>query len=124
MVWAYGEDMVYYGMAVNQVASLCVQDKGRRLVFMLPFSNVVAHMQNTGALTPQLHVELQCLAAMQPQDVAQYSRNFPNSLVHALAPPSAILYLLAGWILCEKVVNYQCVFGIRASVVCVDKKCY
>ena len=79
-------------------------------------------MQNIGALTPQLQDVLQFLTTMQPQDVAQYSRNCPNSLVHALVPPNSSLYFHVGWILWEKVVNYQCVFGIRASVACVEKK--
>ena len=112
--------MTHHGTESSQLASLRIQTKGYRLIVAIPTDQAIGHLtMSVQADAPGL--KLNSLSAfltkMQPQDVAEFLKHRPGSIFHALVPPSTVSYIPPAWLVCEKVVNYKCVFGIRAAFV-------
>ena len=116
-IWGYGDTMVYHGLEVSQLASVRYTTVGHRLVVAFPFDKVAAYLKAETGAEPRLKAVLDFMEKAQPATIAQYLKFAPGELYHSLIPKDTLFFLPAGFLLCEKVVNYKCTFGIRVSLI-------
>ena len=121
-VWGYGEKYEHKGSEVMQLASLRYQTGGCRVVVCGPAHDIACYLQalekGSGCKGQVCLKDMgQLLESMVAPEAAELLKRRPKSLYRAVIPFDVVMFIPAGWIVCEKSLNMKCVFGVRASFI-------
>ena len=116
--WGNGDNMLSYGMETMQLACLKLQTQGFRQVVLFPLNTVRLYLESLHSTPVSMGGILDFVMKLQPSAAAALIHACgPNVVQHVFLNRNTCLYVPAGWIICEKVLNHNCAFGLRVSFV-------
>jgi len=116
--WGNGDNMLSYGMETMQLACLKLQTQGFRQVVLFPLNTVRLYLESLQSTLVSMGGILDFVMRLQPSAAAALIHACgPNVVHHVFLNKNTCLYVPVGWIICEKVLNHSCAFGLRVSFV-------
>ena len=106
VTFAYGEEMMSFGLDTFQLPSLRVQTAGHRSAVIVALDKLCSYLKSAKKGENVSYAEvLEFLQSAQPTTIAAFLAAHPDAMCHCLLSKGSLAFVPGGWLLQEKAGN-------------------